>query len=136
MFDEIHRIEGWEDYVLYLLDDRRNKILVTGSTSKLLKRDIASGLRGKNFSRELLPFSFSEFVRHYQGVTDNVSTRFRRTFEGFRPCSGRGITRHLETSCGNSCRLLKNGRTAGKSHSLARRRAETLRRLALSARVF
>jgi predicted AAA+ superfamily ATPase len=74
VFDEIHRIEGWEDYVLYLLDDRRNKVLITGSTSKLLKGDIASGLRGKNFSRELLPFSFTEFARHYQVAPDTIST--------------------------------------------------------------
>ena len=74
VFDEIHRIEGWEDYILYLLDGRKNKILITGSTSKLLKGDMASGLRGKNFSRELLPFAFSEFARHYQIEPDTVST--------------------------------------------------------------
>ncbi|NCC51068.1 MAG: ATP-binding protein, partial [Spartobacteria bacterium] len=67
-------IDGWEDYILYLLDGRNNKVLITGSTSKLLKGDIASGLRGKNFSRELLPFSFSEFARHYQVETDTVSS--------------------------------------------------------------
>jgi uncharacterized protein len=74
IFDEIHRIEGWEDYVLHLLDGHRNKVLITGSTSKLLKGDIASGLRGKNFSRELLPFSFDEFARHYEVEPDTVST--------------------------------------------------------------
>lgn len=74
VFDEIHRIDGWEDYVLYLLDNRKNRVLITGSTSKLLKGEIASGLRGKNFSRELLPFSFAEFVRHYRVEPDTVSS--------------------------------------------------------------
>lgn len=74
IFDEIHRIDGWEDYVLYLLDSRKNKVLITGSTSKLLKGDIASALRGKNFSRELLPFSFAEFARHYRVESDSVSS--------------------------------------------------------------
>ena len=74
IFDEIHRIDGWEDYILYLLDDHRNKIMITGSTAKLLKGDIASALRGKSFPRELLPFSFSEFARHYSVDTDTVST--------------------------------------------------------------
>jgi uncharacterized protein len=74
VFDEIHRVEGWEDYILYLLDGGMNKVLITGSTSKLLKGEVASGLRGKNFSRELLPFSFSEFARHYHVKPDTVSS--------------------------------------------------------------
>lgn len=74
VFDEIHRIDGWEDYILYLLDGRKHKVLITGSTSKLLKGAIASGLRGKNFSRELLPFSFAEFARHYRVEADTVSS--------------------------------------------------------------
>ncbi len=82
IFDEIHRIDGWEDYILYLLDERRNKVLITGSTSKLLKGDIASGLRGKNFSRELLPFSFAEFARHYGVDPDTVSTGGRARLIG------------------------------------------------------
>jgi predicted AAA+ superfamily ATPase len=74
IFDEIHRIEGWEDYILYLLDNHRNKVIITGSTAKLLRGDIASALRGKNFSRELLPFSFSEFARHYHVKSDVTSS--------------------------------------------------------------
>lgn len=74
IFDEIHRIEGWENYVLYLLDKPQINVIITGSTSKLLTGDIASSLRGKNFCRELLPFSFREFARHYAVPTDFVSS--------------------------------------------------------------
>ncbi|OGV76690.1 MAG: hypothetical protein A3K19_18165 [Lentisphaerae bacterium RIFOXYB12_FULL_65_16] len=74
IFDEIHRIDGWENYVLYLLDTARNRVLITGSTSKLLTGDIASALRGKNFSRELLPFSFREFARHYGVPADPITS--------------------------------------------------------------
>ncbi len=49
IFDEIHRIEGWEDYILHLIDTPGNKVVITGSSSKLLTGDIASALRGKNF---------------------------------------------------------------------------------------
>ncbi len=65
IFDEIHRIDGWEDYILYLLNNKKQKVIITGSTSKLLQGKIASALRGKNFNREMLPFSFIEFARHY-----------------------------------------------------------------------
>ncbi len=69
IFDEIHRIDGWEDYILYLLH-KSYKVIITGSTSKLLQGKIAPSLRGKIFNRELLPFSFTEFARHY-----NVKTK-------------------------------------------------------------
>lgn len=65
IFDEIHRIEGWEDYILHLLDNPSHKVIITGSTSKMQKGEIASALRGKNFNREILPFSFREFMRHH-----------------------------------------------------------------------
>ena len=74
IFDEIHRIEGWEDYILHLLDKPRNKVVITGSTSKLLTGDIASALRGKNFSVVQYPFSFSEFLRYYKVKSDTVSS--------------------------------------------------------------
>jgi predicted AAA+ superfamily ATPase len=75
IFDEIHRITGWEDYILYLLENPLHRILLTGSTSKLLKGQIASALRGKNFSVGLFPFSFREFIRHYRVEEDIISSQ-------------------------------------------------------------
>jgi predicted AAA+ superfamily ATPase len=75
IFDEIHRVTGWEDYILYLLENPLHRILLTGSTSKLLKGEIASALRGKNFSVELFPFSFREFIRHYNVEEDTISSQ-------------------------------------------------------------
>jgi hypothetical protein len=74
ILDEIQRIEGWEDYVLSLLDTPSHRVLITGSTSKLLRGAIAAGLRGKNFSLELFPFSFKEFARHYGVAADITSS--------------------------------------------------------------
>ncbi len=75
IFDEIHRIECWEDYILFLLDNQKHKVIITGSTSKLQKGNFASALRGKNFDRELFPFSFREFMRFYKKDEDIVSSR-------------------------------------------------------------
>ncbi len=75
IFDEIHRIDGWEDYILYLLDNSCHKVLITGSTSKLLKGDISTALRGKNYSFPMYPFSFQEFLRHYRIKPDSSSSK-------------------------------------------------------------
>jgi len=75
IFDEIHRIEGWEDYVLQLLDEPLHRVLITGSTSRLLSGEIASSLRGKNMPVTLFPFSFREFLRHYEISPDAVTSR-------------------------------------------------------------
>jgi predicted AAA+ superfamily ATPase len=74
IFDEIQRINGWEDYILSLLDTSTHQIYITGSSSKLLRGDIATGLRGKNFAVELLPFSFREFCAHYEITDDTISS--------------------------------------------------------------
>lgn len=62
-FDEIQNIQNWEIALRELLDLQRYKIFVTGSSSKLLSREIATQLRGRTFSYILLPFSFREFLK-------------------------------------------------------------------------
>ncbi len=75
IFDEIHRINGWEDYILYLLEERTHKVVITGSTATLIRGQFASQLRGKILPIELYPFSYKEFLRHYQIKEDTVSSR-------------------------------------------------------------
>ncbi len=60
-FDEIQNVEGWELFVSRL---RRQGyiIIVTGSNSKLLGRELATHLTGRHFSMELYPFSFREYL--------------------------------------------------------------------------
>jgi len=74
IFDEIHRIDGWEDYILYLLEKQNHYIVVTGSTASLLNGQFASQLRGKIFPIEEFPFSFREFLRHYDIEEDLISS--------------------------------------------------------------
>ena len=61
--DEIQNIKGWEKIVRELNDLHKYKIFLTGSSSKLLSREIATSLRGRTLSYQLLPFSFTEFLR-------------------------------------------------------------------------
>jgi len=60
-FDEVRNLKNWSTLVRSLYD-RGFKIFVTGSSSKLLPKEISTELRGRTLSYLLLPFSFSEFL--------------------------------------------------------------------------
>jgi len=59
--DEIQNVDGWQSLVRTLLD-RGYKVYATGSSSKLLAREIATQLRGRSITHLLLPFSFYEYL--------------------------------------------------------------------------
>jgi len=63
-FDEIHEIPGWELFLRRLHENYSSNIFLTGSSSKLLSKEIATTLRGRTISQELYPFSFREFLIH------------------------------------------------------------------------
>jgi predicted AAA+ superfamily ATPase len=60
--DEVQVIEGWEKFVRRLVERKRAKVFITGSSSKLLSKEIASSLRGRTLSYQLFPLSFREFL--------------------------------------------------------------------------
>lgn len=61
-FDEIHEIEHWNKFVRRLHNLQKYKIIISGSSSKLLSREIATQLRGRYKSIFVAPFSFKEFL--------------------------------------------------------------------------
>jgi len=73
--DEIQELRDWESLVLSLLN-RGYKVYITGSSSKILKKEFSSMLRGKCIIKILLPFSFREFLRA-KGFSESIET-----FEG------------------------------------------------------
>jgi predicted AAA+ superfamily ATPase len=72
-FDEIQNVPGWEAFVRRLLDTENVQITLTGSSAKLLSREIASALRGRSLATEIFPFSFAEALRH-QGEDERPAT--------------------------------------------------------------
>lgn len=64
LLDEIQTVPGWEGFVRRLLDEGGVRIVVTGSSAKLLSREIATSLRGRALTTEVLPFSFAEALVH------------------------------------------------------------------------
>lgn len=63
-FDEIQNVPGWETFVRRLIDSEKIALILTGSSARLLSREIATSLRGRSLSTEMLPFSFAESLRH------------------------------------------------------------------------
>lgn len=62
-FDEIHQVDGWPKFIRRLLDQERMKIFLSGSSAKMLSKEIASSLRGRTITREIFPFAFREYLR-------------------------------------------------------------------------
>ena len=77
-FDEIQEVAGWEPFVDRLLRTEKCEVTLTGSSSAMLSRDLASAMRGRVLSFELFPFSFGEFL-DWKGIAagHDMSTRTR-----------------------------------------------------------
>lgn len=61
-FDEIQEVENWEKFIRRIFDQENCRIFLTGSSSKMLSREIASSLRGRTIPFEVFPLSFKEFL--------------------------------------------------------------------------
>jgi uncharacterized protein len=66
LFDEVQLVKHWERYVRRLLDSENVRIFVSGSSAKMLSREIASSLRGRSIEIPIYPYSFKEFASHHQ----------------------------------------------------------------------
>lgn len=62
-FDEIQNIKNWELFIRRIYDKEKVKIFLTGSSSKLLSKEIATCLRGRTLNYQIFPLSFREFLR-------------------------------------------------------------------------
>lgn len=67
LLDEVQNVEGWERFVRYLLESKKVRVLLTGSSSKLLGMEISTALTGRHMDMEVFPLSFPEFLE-FKGV--------------------------------------------------------------------
>lgn len=77
-FDEIQMYTNWELFVERLRREENCEIYITGSSAKLLSKEIHTALRGRSLSWELFPFSFGEYLvrkgitRSARGTSDKL----------------------------------------------------------------
>ncbi|HOJ67279.1 MAG TPA: ATP-binding protein [Candidatus Hydrogenedentes bacterium] len=92
-FDEIQVVPNWEAFVDRLMRTESCQVYLTGSSARMLSREIATQMRGRALSWELFPFSFREFL-DWKGLggTGELSTRRRlliqRAFDQYRQVGG------------------------------------------------
>ena len=60
--DEIQNAEGWPTVIRRFFDTKKVKIFLSGSSAKLLSKEIATSLRGRAMTTEVWPYDFSEYL--------------------------------------------------------------------------
>jgi len=64
--DEIQNVENWHEVIRRYFDTKNVKIYLTGSSAKLLSKEIATSLRGRSIATEIWPFSLNESMQMKQ----------------------------------------------------------------------
>jgi hypothetical protein len=62
--DEIQFVTDWERFARRVLDTERIELVVSGSSARLLSREVHTSLRGRGMATTIRPFSFREYLRH------------------------------------------------------------------------
>ncbi len=75
--DEVQVVPGWERFVARIFEEKRYRVVLTGSSSKLLSKEIATSLRGRSVATHIYPLSFAEFAA-YRGLEASGHTAFSR----------------------------------------------------------
>jgi len=93
-FDEIQVVPGWERFVRRVLDTERADVFLSGSSSRMLSREVATSMRGRAMEILVHPFSFREYLRHAGaepgGRADALTSRARSSL-------ARHLASYLET---------------------------------------
>lgn len=74
LLDEIQLVAGWERFVRRVVDTENVRVVVSGSSARLLSREVHTSLRGRATETTIRPFSFREFLRH-RGVEFDLPLR-------------------------------------------------------------
>ncbi len=71
--DEIQLVDGWERFLRRVLDTEHVEVVVSGSSARMLSKEIHTSLRGRSVETAIYPFSFREYLRH-RGEEPNKPT--------------------------------------------------------------
>ncbi len=72
MLDEVQVVDNWNKLVRSLIDSGY-EVVISGSSSKLMSKEIATQLRGRSIGYILLPLSFGEFLRFKDFSYERIS---------------------------------------------------------------
>lgn len=75
ILDEIQVVDGWERWLRKLIDQKRFRIIVTGSSQKLLSSELASSLTGRAIEHAVWPLSFLEYSDFKKSSTEKTNSK-------------------------------------------------------------
>ncbi len=86
-FDEIQETENWEPFIDRILRTENCSVFLSGSSSKMLSKEISTQMRGRSLTWELFPFSFKEFLDFrkidYKLLTSKNRLLIKRVFDEY-----------------------------------------------------
>ncbi|OIN94201.1 MAG: hypothetical protein AUJ20_01400 [Comamonadaceae bacterium CG1_02_60_18] len=108
--DEIQLVPDWERFVRRVMDTEQVEMVVSGSSARMLSREVHTSLRGRGMATVIRPFSFREFLRHHHeepelppsrwlaGERSLIEKRFREylTEGGFPEAQGLTMAARIE----------------------------------------
>ncbi|HQO02520.1 MAG TPA: ATP-binding protein [Spirochaetota bacterium] len=91
-FDEIQEVQGWELFIDRIMRTEKCQVFITGSSAKMLSKEIATQMRGRSLPWELYPFSFIEYLDHrgidYHTLTTKNTRLCGRAFDEYFQTGG------------------------------------------------
>jgi predicted AAA+ superfamily ATPase len=86
-FDEIQEAENWEPFIDRILRTEKCEVFISGSSAKMLSRELATQMRGRSISWELFPFSLKEYAAYkkvdYKKPTSKNRLLLKKCFDEY-----------------------------------------------------
>jgi uncharacterized protein len=70
--DEVQNVSNWESFVRFRLDEGY-RMFITGSNASMLSKELGTKLTGRHITKELFPFSWSEYLE-FTGLENNAAS--------------------------------------------------------------
>jgi uncharacterized protein len=77
--DEIQLVPGWELFARRILDSENIELFISGSSARMLSREVATSMRGRAMEAMVAPFSFREALRHAGTEPDKPVDRLTKS---------------------------------------------------------
>jgi uncharacterized protein len=100
--DEIQNVDHWPLVIRRLYDSKKVRFFLTGSSAKLLSKEIATSLRGRSISTEVFPYSFSEYLKAQRiekskpPFGKKISDQFYQHLKNYFSIGGFPVVQHLQ----------------------------------------
>jgi len=81
--DEVQNVSNWESFVRFRLDEGY-RMFITGSNASMLSKELGTKLTGRHITKELFPFSWSEYLE-FTGLDNNAASSYNYLVTGGFP---------------------------------------------------